>query len=490
MFASLTMPEAVTLPVFGSASNQAAAEGNTSGTSSEWQMDSSNDPMDFDLLAEYLLEDNTTSSTGLNFDFNGESAHPSSVVSPEQSVDGGVAHGNGAVQAQQIISQHAAGIHHQQQQQKQTHRIHPGRIQVAPSARPAPAPLAPAPSPLAAQPPMVAAQGISVPSGTSYVQQATHIAPAPSNAIGGVGVNTGVAQQPSTAVTKRRRLDNPVPGGGNRVLADPMAVAAALQGRGRKKTQAQIDRRRERNRILARRTRLRKKFFFESLQKEVVDLQRENAALKDIVRTQLADDGKTLLDECDAMERMPPAVIEALGENAGEYDQEDFNLVRSIQQSQHSFIITDPSLQDNPIVFASDDFLNLTGYSREDVLGRNCRFLQGTETSQAKVDEIRKGLANGDDISVTMVNYTADGTPFWNKLFIAALRDAQSNIVNFIGVVVKVASPEPEDPEYGKKLPGEEEIEDDGTASEAEDDAAASAVEGTMDDAAVPYAQG
>lgn len=69
MFASLTMPEAVTLPVFGSASNQAAAEGNTSGTSSEWQMDSSNDPMDFDLLAEYLLEDNTTSSTGLNFDF-------------------------------------------------------------------------------------------------------------------------------------------------------------------------------------------------------------------------------------------------------------------------------------------------------------------------------------------------------------------------------------------------------------------------------------
>jgi PAS domain S-box-containing protein len=411
--------------------------------------------------------------------FSGESTNASSLVSPEQSVNGGAPPENGAVQAAQLISQHAAGI--QQQHQKQTHHNHPGHIPVAPGSRPAPAPLAPAPSPhvtttLAAQPPMVASHGISVPAGAPYIQQATHIAPAPSNA---GSVNVGVAQQPGTTVTKRRRIDNPGSTGGNQVLADPMAVAAALQGRGRKKSQAQIDRRRERNRILARRTRLRKKFFFESLQKEVVDLQRENAALKDIVRTQLAEDGKTLLDECDALERMPAAVVEACGENAGEYDQEDFNLVRSIQQSQHSFIITDPSLQDNPIVFASDDFLNLTGYSREDVLGRNCRFLQGTDTSQAKVDEIRKGLANGDDISVTMVNYTADGTPFWNKLFIAALRDAQSNIVNFIGVVVKVGSPEPEDPEYGKKLPGEDEIEDDGAGYDSADNEGSSAADGT-----------
>jgi PAS domain S-box-containing protein len=240
-----------------------------------------------------------------------------------------------------------------------------------------------------------------------------------------------------------------------------MAVAAALQGRGRKKTQAQIDRRRERNRILARRTRLRKKFFFESLQKEVVDLQRENAALKDIVKEQLDDDGQELLDQCNASEKLPAAVLEACGENAGEYDKEDFNLVRSIQQSQHSFVITDPSLQDNPIVFASDDFLSLTGYAREEVLGRNCRFLQGTETSQAKIEEIRKGLATGDDVQVTMVNYTADGTPFWNKLFIAALRDSQDNVVNYIGVIVKVAGPEPGDPEHGKVLPGENAIDDD-----------------------------
>jgi len=422
------------------------------------------------------------------FYFSRESANTSTVVSPEQSVDGGVSHENGAAQARHTITQHAVGMQHRQPPQ----RAHGGE-----GGRPAPAPLAPAPSSQGAAsslPPIVAGQGIAVPgsAGSAYVQHATHIAPAPSNAVSHGDVNPSVIQQPSSAVTKRRRLDNQTAQGGTHVLADPLAVAAALQGRGRKKTQAQIDRRRERNRILARRTRLRKKFFFESLQKEVVDLQRENSALKDIVRSELADDGKKLLDECDAMERMPQAVMEACGENANDYDKQDFNLVQSIQQSQHAFVITDPSLQDNPIVFASDDFLSLTGYDREDVLGRNCRFLQGTDTSQAKVDEIRKGLANGDDVSVTMVNYTADGTPFWNKLFIAALRDAQNNIVNFIGVVVKVANPEPGDPEHGKKLPGLNDADEDDMVSEsaADADGTPGAMEDDLEAAAAPAVHG
>lgn len=225
------------------------------------------------------------------------------------------------------------------------------------------------------------------------------------------------------------------------------------QGKGRRKSQAQVDRRRERNRILARRTRLRKKFFFESLQKEVVDLQRENQQLKELVKTNLTSEhSQKILAECDAAEKLPPGVLEACGEKASTMDTQDFNLVRSIQSSQYSFIITDPSLEDNPIVFASDDFLKLTGYSREQVLGRNCRFLQGTDTNKETLQQIRKGLASGEDVSATLLNYMADGTPFWNKLFIAALRDAQNNIVNFIGVVVKVASPEPGHPEHGKVL--------------------------------------
>lgn len=235
--------------------------------------------------------------------------------------------------------------------------------------------------------------------------------------------------------------------------------------RNNNKSQAQIDRRRERNRILARRTRLRKKFFFESLQKDVADLQRENAALKSIARSRLKpDDARELLRNCDANERLPSAVgcdgegglmaggIDGAAGGVKKLDREDFSLIQSIQNSQQCFIITDPSLHDNPIVYASDDFLTLTGYSQEEVLGRNCRFLQGTETCPKKVATLRDAVRSGEDVNVTFANYTSQGAPFWNSLFIAALRDADNNIVNFIGVIVKVDGPEPGDEEYGKVL--------------------------------------
>ena len=268
-------------------------------------------------------------------------------------------------------------------------------------------------------------------------------------------------QHDVVSTTKRRRVDSTqqqqqqmgVPTISGEQLAAAAAQAMQQQGRGRKKSQAQIDRRRERNRILARRTRLRKKFFFESLQKEVLDLRQENTRLKELVKANLdSEASQTILSECDAMEKLPESVLEACGTDQS-MASEDFNLVNSIQMSQHSFIITDPSLNDNPIVFASNDFLKLTGYTREQVLGRNCRFLQGEETSKEKLDIIRKSLASGEDVTVTMINYMADGTPFWNKLFIASLRDAQNNVVNYIGVTVRVAQPLPGDPEHGKKLP-------------------------------------
>jgi PAS domain S-box-containing protein len=277
---------------------------------------------------------------------------------------------------------------------------------------------------------------------------------------------------------KRRRVDVPsqVYAGSLATTTQPMFGNAqmlghnTMPGRGRQKSQAQIDRRRERNRILARRTRLRKKFFFEGLQKDVNDLQRENTILKDLVKKNFSPEAaEQLLSECNAMESLPKAVHDAVFENS-DLDGQDFNLVRSIQRSQQCFIITDPSLQDNPIVYASDDFLNLTGYDREEVLGRNCRFLQGTETSAQKVELVRKAVALGEDVSVTMINYTADGNAFWNKLFIAALRDSNNNIVNFIGVIVKVAAPEPDDPEAGKLLPGQQASSVNGDADMGDED--------------------
>jgi len=221
----------------------------------------------------------------------------------------------------------------------------------------------------------------------------------------------------------------------------------------RPKSQAQIERRRERNKILARRTRLRKKFFFESLQKEVCDLQAKNLALKAIVKLHLdAETSKKILDESKAAEQLSDAVLEQCG-LATNLDKQDSNLVQSLRNSQKCFIVTDPSLPDNPIVYASDSFTELTGFAKDDILGRNCRFLQGPETDESKISKVRGAIKMGEDVSVTLINYKADGTPFWNNLFVASLRDAENNVVNYIGVLIEVQGPEPSDPEHGKLLP-------------------------------------
>ena len=101
--------------------------------------------------------------------------------------------------------------------------------------------------------------------------------------------------------------------------------------------------------------------------------------------------------------------------------------------------MTDPSLPDNPIVYATQGFLNLTGYTLDQVLGRNCRFLQGPETDPKAVEKIRNAIEEGSDMSVCLLNYRVDGTTFWNQFFIAALRDAAGNITNYVGVQCKVS---------------------------------------------------
>ncbi|EFJ49744.1 hypothetical protein VOLCADRAFT_59125, partial [Volvox carteri f. nagariensis] len=78
--------------------------------------------------------------------------------------------------------------------------------------------------------------------------------------------------------------------------------------------------------------------------------------------------------------------------------------------------ITDASAPDHPIVYTNKAFLSMTGYSREEVVGRNCRFLQGRDTSPAAVRTIREALARHQPVTVQLLNYTRDGTAFWNEL--------------------------------------------------------------------------
>ena len=84
-------------------------------------------------------------------------------------------------------------------------------------------------------------------------------------------------------------------------------------------------------------------------------------------------------------------------------------------------------------------FLSLTGYKLEQVLGRNCRFLQGPRTDARAVAKIRDAIKSGRDVQIVLLNYKIDSTTFWNHFFIAALRDDKGDVVNFLGVQIEVS---------------------------------------------------
>lgn len=94
----------------------------------------------------------------------------------------------------------------------------------------------------------------------------------------------------------------------------------------------------------------------------------------------------------------------------------------AVRATRMPMLVTDPKQPDNPIVFANDAFLSLTGYGRHEVLGRNCRFLQGEKTDPEAVAKIRDAITAEADVALDILNYRKDGTPFWNALYISPVQ--------------------------------------------------------------------
>jgi PAS domain S-box len=172
-------------------------------------------------------------------------------------------------------------------------------------------------------------------------------------------------------------------------------------------------------------------------------LKEENEKLKSSIRSHLGDKEASELLKKENLANAAAASNSLIAANSKDankvLDDPDFSFIKALQTAQQNFVVTDPSLPDNPIVYATQGFLNLTGYSLDQVLGRNCRFLQGPETDPKAVEKIRKSIDEGTDMSVCLLNYRVDGTTFWNQFFIAALRDAAGNITNYVGVQCKVS---------------------------------------------------
>nr|AML76975.1 putative LOV domain-containing protein [Eschscholzia californica] len=109
----------------------------------------------------------------------------------------------------------------------------------------------------------------------------------------------------------------------------------------------------------------------------------------------------------------------------------------SLGRIKQSFVLTDPNLPEMPIVYASDAFLILTGYSRHEVLGRNCRFLNGPDTDPETLCQIKESIEHDKACSVRILNYRKDGSSFWNLLHISPVRNATGRIAFYIGVQIE-----------------------------------------------------
>ncbi len=111
----------------------------------------------------------------------------------------------------------------------------------------------------------------------------------------------------------------------------------------------------------------------------------------------------------------------------------------AVETTRMPMIVTDPHQPDNPIIFANRAFIEMTGYSAGELVGRNCRFLQGKDTDRATVAAIRESVAQNREFAAEILNYRKDGTSFWNALFTSPVFDEQGNLIFFFGSQLDVS---------------------------------------------------
>lgn len=113
---------------------------------------------------------------------------------------------------------------------------------------------------------------------------------------------------------------------------------------------------------------------------------------------------------------------------------EDDKSFEGFSRAQVAMVVTNPQLEDNPIVYVNQAFTRSTGYARSATIGRNCRFLQGPDTNKADVDRLRAGIDAEESVTVDILNYRANGDPFMNRLIVAPVHDDAGQTQYFVGV--------------------------------------------------------
>jgi PAS domain S-box-containing protein len=109
-------------------------------------------------------------------------------------------------------------------------------------------------------------------------------------------------------------------------------------------------------------------------------------------------------------------------------------LTQILDSCVNGVTLSDPDLPDSPIVYANKAFEDICGYGHDEIIGRNCRFLQGTDRNQPELDRLRAAIKKGEPIEVTLRNYRKNGELFYNRLVVKPLLDERGNVVYFLGV--------------------------------------------------------
>ena len=111
----------------------------------------------------------------------------------------------------------------------------------------------------------------------------------------------------------------------------------------------------------------------------------------------------------------------------------------ALEMTRMPMILADPRQDDCPIAFANNAFLDLTGYEEAEVLGRNCRFLQGAGTDPGSVRQLREAVQDKRATALEILNYRRDGTPFWNAIFMGPVFDKQGELIYFFASQLDVS---------------------------------------------------
>jgi PAS domain S-box-containing protein len=125
-------------------------------------------------------------------------------------------------------------------------------------------------------------------------------------------------------------------------------------------------------------------------------------------------------------------------EAAQQIAKQNLLLARAIAAVSDGVLITDPSQPDNPIIYSNPAFSRITGYESEEVLGRNCSFLQGSGTDPQTVAQIRAAIEHRQDVKATLLNYRKDGQPFWNELKVSPVFSNAGDLLYFVGIQTDV----------------------------------------------------